>query len=131
MSLPAARTALVATPVAGPTLLFWTRFIHIQPPPTVITAIESLNRPIALAVVRHFDKRETPRTARLSIGDNAHPFYRAKRFEQPANRVFGRAERQVSNENVLQNRHSFVLKTGLVRSSSLGESPTAGLNYLA
>jgi hypothetical protein len=101
----AARTETASTAAAETTAstaaLPGARFVHIDLTAADISTIESRNRALRLAVIRHLDEPETARTSGIAIGDEADAFHRTVRFEQSPNTRFRCAEIQIAYENIL------------------------------
>ena len=99
---PQSPARFAALPVRRTSHRFRPGFAHIQRTTVQITAIQSRDRPVGFAGIRHFYKRETTRTSRFPICNDGDPIHRAVRRKQRANHVLSGAEVQVADENTFQ-----------------------------
>src|ERR1035441_2625184 len=83
-----------------------TGFVHIQCASVQGVAIEGGNGLIRLALILHFDERETTGTSGLAIGHDSGTVHLAVAFEEAADALLGCVEIQVAYEYVL---HSSLL----------------------
>jgi hypothetical protein len=73
--------------------LFRASFVHGNGPPRELFTMQSCDRRPTFCIVAHGHKRETARTAGLSIVDDTDLSYSAKLFENILKISFGRIER--------------------------------------
>src|ERR1035438_2705331 len=107
---PAATTSAEGSATAaGRTAVgFGTGLVHIQCASVQGVAIQGGNGLIRLALILHFDERETTGTSGLTIGHDSGTIHLAVAFEEAADALFGCVEIQVAYEYVL---HSNLLST--------------------
>jgi hypothetical protein len=105
---PAATTATEgsATATARAAVGFGTGFVHIQCASVQGVAIEGGDGLIRLALILHFNERETTGTSGLAIGHDSGTVHLAVLFEEAADALLGCVEIQVAYEYVL---HSSLL----------------------
>lgn len=78
--------------------------IDVQGTAIQISAVQSGDGVISLLIVGHFDEAEAPRTASVTVGQNAYTVHGSERFERIAEIVFSDAERKVANKDILQGK---------------------------
>jgi hypothetical protein len=114
-----ARTS-TATGSAGTAVGFGTRLVDIQCAAAEFFSVQRCNGFLGFAGIRHFDKCKSPRTAGVTIGDQADLIDFAVRLKQRAQFRFRGAVREVANKKLL---HGFPFPgepTQDVRFSSAG-----------
>src|ERR1035438_4572231 len=100
---PATTTATEgpATAAARTAVGFGTGLVHIQCASVQGVAIEGGNGLIRLALILHFDERETTGTPGFTIGHDSGTIHLAVAFEEAADALFGCIEIHVAYEYVL------------------------------
>jgi hypothetical protein len=114
-----ARTS-TATGSAGTAVGFGTRLVDIQCAAAEFFSVQRCNGFLGFAGIRHFDKCKSPRTAGVTIGDQADLIDFAVRLKQGTQFRFRGAVREVANKKLL---HGFPFPgepTQDVRFSSAG-----------
>jgi|ERR1035441_3237259 hypothetical protein len=109
---PAATTTATegsATAAARSAVGFGTGLVHIQCASVQGVAIEGGNGLIRLALILHFDERETTGTSGLTIGHDSGTVHLAMLFEEAADALLGCVEIQVAYEYVLHSNLLLIL----------------------
>jgi hypothetical protein len=114
-----ARTS-TATGSAGTAVGFGTRLVDIQCAAAEFFAVQRCNGFLGFAGIRHFDKCKSPRTASVTIGDQADLIDFAVRLKQRAQFRFRGTVREVANKKLLHGFPFPGVPTQDVRFSSAG-----------
>jgi hypothetical protein len=113
--------ASAATTAAGATSAFRTSFVDVERSAANFFPVHGVNRAIPLRIVRHLDKGKPSGLTRIAVGHNVYTIHTAVRFKQRTDVLFGCAETQVSNKNILH-LSPFDLSGGAIR---VGENTNA------
>jgi hypothetical protein len=76
-------------------------FIDVKRSAANIFPINRVNRPLAFDIVRHFNEGKAAGLTGITISDNIYTIHTAVRLEQRTDILFGCAETQVTNKNIL------------------------------
>jgi hypothetical protein len=107
ISTTAATTAAeAATPAATTTTACATRalrtsFIDVKRSAANIFPINRVNRALTLGIVCHFNEGKAAGLTGITISDDIYTIHTAVRLEQRTDVLFGCAETQVTNKNIL------------------------------
>jgi hypothetical protein len=116
-----ATASAAATAAASATCALRTSFVDVQRSAANFFPIHGVNCAIALRIVRHLDKGKPSGLTRITVGDDIYTVHAAVRFKQRTDVLFGCAETQVSNKNILH-LFPFDLSGGAIR---VGENTNA------
>ena len=98
---PLTSTALRRARVAAPAVRFRTRLVNVRRAAVHLSAIQRRDRPLRLCRIRHFDKSETTRPARITVRYHVYAVDFSKGFEQRPQRGLGGRKIKISNKYIL------------------------------
>jgi hypothetical protein len=110
----ATASATATTTAACATGALRTSFIDVERSAANLFAVYRVNRAITLCIVCHLDEGKPSGLTRITIGDNIYTVHAAMCFKQRTDVLFGGAETQVSNKNILH-LSPFDLSSGAIR----------------
>src|SRR5688500_11696557 len=100
--LPAVLATRAATAAVAAAIGLGTRFVDVESAAVEISAVQAVDRGCAFGIHAHLHESESTRAARITIRDDVYAIHSAVRFEHGTDRIFGRAEGEITHENVCQ-----------------------------
>ena len=123
----ASAAALRKTRGAAPALGFRSRLVNVQRAAVHLSAVQCRDRPFRFRRIRHFDKSETTRPARIAVRHHVDAVHLPKGLKQRSQRGLSSSKIKVSNKYILH-PHSLCLSIVQARGTyNLGQA-LAGLS---